>query len=114
MKEEGRAREAAYTVFHPLVVGVLFVLFLTQPAGIVQKQKNTKRLPQADERRCNESCVSPEARELLLGGRGLLLPDDGVAVHVLLAEGVRNQARNLAHVVQDRALQKRDSAAGGK
>ena len=52
MKEEGRAREAAYTVFHPLVVEVLFVLFLTQPAGIVQKQKNTKLLPQADERRC--------------------------------------------------------------
>ena len=79
------------------------------------KTKHTKLLPQADERRCNESCVSPEACELLLRGRCLLLPDDGVAVDVLLAEGVRHQARNLAHVVQDRPLQaKRDSAAGGK
>ena len=46
----------------------------------------------------------PEAGQLLLCGRRLLLPDDGVAVHVLLAEGVRRQARNLAHVVQYRAL----------
>ena len=40
-----------YTVFHPLVVEVSCVWFLTQPACIVQK-KHRKHLPQADERLC--------------------------------------------------------------
>ena len=48
------AVEVKYTVFRPLVVEVLCVLFLDYARWLGQKQNTpTKLLPQADERRCS-------------------------------------------------------------